>query len=178
MIIQTTQALVDLVIDSFPAHTLKTVATLPGRLDEAMLKRFLITQPAIYFAFIGGRGNGQSHDVRIDANFVAYVITGFNDSPHVIGPDDIINVLAPLIHGHTLDDVGTLLCTGIDNLFTIGKDKSGARVHAVTFSLPNFSFDYTPDYGALNDFIRYHAEHSMAAGDDEPTAIDNLTLPQ
>lgn len=178
MIIQTTQALVDLVKTNFPSGIIKTVDTLPGRLDEAMLKRFLITQPAIYFAFIGGRGNGQSHDVRIDATFVAYVITGFNDSPHVIGPDDIINVLAPLVHGHTLPDIGTLLCTGIDNLFSIGKDKNGARVHAVTFSLPNFSFDYEPDYGALNDFITYHAEHSMAPGDDEPLAIDELTLPQ
>ncbi|MBL1321512.1 MAG: DUF1834 family protein [Methylophaga sp.] len=178
MIIKTTQALVDLVKANFPAGIIKTVDTLPGRLDDAMLKRFLLVQPAIYFAFIGGRGNGQSHDVRLDVNWVAYVITGMNDSAHVPGPDDIINVLAPLIHGHTITDVGTLFCTRIDNLFSIGKDKSGARVHALTFSMPNFSFDYSPDYGALNDFITYHAEHSMTAGDDEPLAIDELTLPQ
>jgi len=178
MIVATTDALVKLVTDNFPTGILKEVGKLPGRLNDEMLKRFMTTQPSVYFAFVGGRPSMQSQDARFDASWVAYVVTGREDDPRVPGPDDIMDVLIPLIHNHTIVDVGTLLCKGIDNLFSIGKDKKGARIHAVTFTLPNFAFDYQVDLTKLNGFITYYADHSMADGNDEPKAEDTVVLPQ
>ena len=178
MIIATTDALVKLVTDTFPKDILKEVDKLPGRLNDEMLNRFMTTQPSVYFAFVGGRSSTQSHDARIDANWVAYVVTGREDDPRVPGPDNIMDVLIPLIHNHTITDVGTLICNRIDNLFSIGKDKKGARVHAITFSIPNFSFDYQVDLTKLNNFVTYYADHSMAVGNDEPKAEDTIVLPQ
>ncbi|MEW6647192.1 MAG: hypothetical protein AB1450_08345 [Pseudomonadota bacterium] len=38
----------------------------------------------------------------------------------------------------------------------------------------------TPDVdeSTLSDFLLFHAEHSLAPGDDEPAAIDEVNLPQ
>jgi len=178
MIVATTNALVKLVADNFPANLLKEVASLPGRLDDQVLSRFMTSQPAVYFTFVGGRASGQSSDARIDANWVAYVITGRKDDPRVPGPDDIMDALIPLLHNHTIVDVGTLICSRIDNLFSIEKDKKNARIHAVTFTIPNFAFSYQVDMSKLAGFVTYHAEHSMAPGNDEPPAVDEITLPQ
>jgi len=178
MIISTTQQIINLINASALKGKLRDVDELPGRLTDQILDRWLTTTPAIYVAFVGGREAGDYNDATFNANWVVYVVTDPNNDARVLGPDDILNVIMPLLHGANITDVGTLRASRIDNLFSIKKDKKGARVHAVTLTIPNFAFEYTMDLNALNGFVTYHAEHSMAPGEDEPAAVDNVTLDQ
>jgi len=178
MIVKTTNDLIELVKTNFPSGLLKAVDKLPGQINEAMVTRFLVHQPAVYFAFIGGNGKGDANEARINASWGCYVITDVKQHKNSVSVDQIIDALVPLIHGHTIDGVGTFRCTAINNLFSKKFDEAGAQVHAITFVLPNLSFNYQPDMTALGNFVTYHAEHSLVAGDDEPTAIDHITLEQ
>lgn len=178
MIVKTTDDLIALVNANFPSGLLKKVDKLPGQLNDAILTRFLVQQPAVYFAFIGGRGKGDTNSARINASWGCYVITDVQQNQHSVSVDQILDALVPLIHGHTIKGVGTFTCTAINNLFSKKFDEKGAQVHAITFTLPNLSFDYTPDMSALSNFVTYHAEHSLAEGSDEPEAIDHITLEQ
>jgi len=176
MIDETTDSLIKLIEDRFPPGVLKEVGKLDGRLDDAMLKRFLIKQPAVYFTFVGGRSTTASDVFRIDANWVAYIVTGSRQ--HEISPEQIISALAPLLNGHTIKGVGTIFCNRVENLFSISKDRKAARIHAISLTIPNYSFGYEADMSDLENFITYHAEHSLTEGDAEPAAIDEITLPQ
>ncbi len=178
MIISTTQQIIDLIKGSPIKSKLRDIDELPGRLTDQILDRWMTVTPAIYVAFVGGREAGDYQDATFNANWVVYVVTNPKNDERVIGPDDILNIIVPLLHGHTFDDVGTLRASRIDPLFSIKKDKKSIRVHAVTLTIPNFVFEYQADLTALSDFETYHAEHSMAPGDDEPAAVDDVTLPQ
>ena len=170
--------LIDTVKASALGPKLRVTEALPGRLTDDVLRRFMTNAPGVYFTFIGGRNPRQATDAMLDSMWAAYVVTDRNDDPRVLGPSEIIDVLVPLLHGHTITDIGTLQFERVENLFNISKDKLGAKVYAVTFSIPGIGFPYEADMTTLNDFITYHAEHSMAEGTDEPAAIDEITLPQ
>jgi len=178
MIISTTQQIIDLIKASALKTKLRDIDELPGRLTDEILNRWMTTTPSVYVAFVGGREAGDSNDAAFNASWVVYVVTDPKNDARVLGPDDILNVMVPVLHGATITDVGTLRASRIDNLFSIKKDKKGARVHAVTLTIPNFTFEYTMDLNALSNFKTYHAEHSMAPGNDEPAAVDNVTLDQ
>jgi len=178
MIISTTQQIINLIKASALKTKLRDVDELPGRLTDEVLNRWMTTTPSIYVAFVGGREAGDFNNATFNASWVVYVVTDPKNDERVLGPDDILNVVVPALHGETITDVGTIRASRIDNLFSINKDKKGARVHAVTLTIPNFAFEYTMDLNALSNFETYHAEHSMAPGEDEPAAIDNETIPQ
>jgi len=178
MIVSTTQKIIDLIKASAIAQNLRDVDELPGRLTDEILNRWMTTTPAVYVAFVGGRESGNNQDATFNASWVVYVVTDPKNDARVIGPDDILNVIVPQLHDNTIQDVGTLRANRIDNLFSIKKDKKGARVHAVTLTIPNFAFEYTMDLDALSNFKTYRAEHSIVPGDDEPAAVDEVNLPQ
>ncbi|MEW4983071.1 MAG: phage protein Gp37 [Cycloclasticus sp.] len=163
---------------------LNKVQVLPNALNLGVLKTMLPAAPAVYFAFLGGSaGEG---DARINGRFDAYVITRHvgNDEARrrgdstTIGAYDIIQGLIPELHGSTVDGVGTLQFKSVSNLFSIQLEETfKAAFYALSFELPNMPFPDVVD-DTLENFITYHAEHSMTEGDKEPLAIDELTLPQ
>ena len=65
----------------------------------------------------------------------------------------------------------------IANLFSEAMFELGGAVYVLTVTLPNLELVPLSEEG-WGDFITYHAEHSMATGDDEPDAIDEVALEQ
>jgi len=158
------------------------IDTLPSALNLGLLKT-LITKPGIYVVFLGGPGSNGF----INGRFDVYIITRHlgNDEARRRGSStnkgayDIIAVLADLLHDDPVPKVGTLMLKGVKNLFSMQLEENfKAAMYAMTFELPNMPFPRQDDLSALANFETYYAEHSMAEGDDEPDAIDQLTLDQ
>ncbi len=164
---------------------INVVDSLPGSWSYDLLKRVLQKAPAVYVAFLGGKSAHTSSDVVIDGRFDVYVVTKQADeetrrrgNARVIGAYDIIETIVPVINSKTIADVGTLNFVNINNLFGEAMLDLGGTVYAATFSIPKLVLPYEADLSALDDFITYHADHSMAPGPDEPAAEDDVTLEQ
>lgn len=174
------QHLIALVKDTLP-NKLKKVDALPGNLNEELIKVISAASPAVYIAYLGGRkGNSKQQD----AIWALYTVTSAGDQAkrragdaRVLGAYDMLDILLPAFHEHVIPDIGTVTFERVQNLFSVSLNKKGVTVYAATFRVP-LSLEYTADETALNEFITYHAEHSMAPGDDEPAAVDIVTLPQ
>lgn len=173
-------SLITLINQTLP-NVLRKVGSVPGQLTEQVFKTMLATAPAVYVAFLGGR-NDDSY--KWLATFAVYVVTGQgaqdqrrSGDARVIGAYDILNRLIPAINGHTVADVGTLEFQRVQNLFSLTLDKQGLTVYPITFEI-YMPMTYEADTDAMDAFITYHAEHSIAPGPDEPAAIDNVTLEQ
>ncbi len=157
--------------------------SLPGRMSLSVLKKIAARAPAVYVAYLGGNKSGPA--VRDTAThravFAIYIVTDRTDgrrgSGRKIGAYDIINTLVPALNDHSVPEVGTLESKAVENLFSVELDRSGVSIYAATFQIP-MTFDYQLDETALDNFITYHAEHSMTPGDDEPAAIDSVQLTQ
>lgn len=165
---------------------LKVVESLPGAWSYDLLKRVLQKAPAVYVAFLGGKRSIDASDIILDGRFDVYVITKQADevtrrrgNARVIGAYDIIETIIPAINGRTIQDVGSLNLTGINNLFGEAMLDLGGTVYAATFSLPNMVFPYELDLLTLDNFITFHADHDLDTSQaDEPVASDDVTLPQ
>ena len=168
------------------SQKVKTIDILPGQWTVETLKQIATKAPAIYFAWLGGRGKGNSSDAMLNDVWVAYVIanhaSGFaaqrrGDSKQ-IGCAEMLDTIIPTVHGYKIDDVGTFKFQRAQNLFNFRDGKSkGITVFAATFEMQR-TLPFTVDLSTFDNFETYHAEHSMAPGDDEPAAIDDVTLPQ
>ena len=162
-------------------NTLRAVESVPGPLNESLIKALLTSAPAIYIAFLGGR-NANKH--AWETTWACYVVTAQGDQKkrrqgeaRVIGAYNIIDQLIPLLDGHSIDDAGTFDFQRAQNLFTVSLDKKGISVYAATFTLV-LDKSYQANTDAINDFITFNADHSLVPGNDEPAAIDNVTLEQ
>jgi phage gp37-like protein len=180
VIITTTENYLITTISELFGYRLRLVDSLPGALNESVIKAIAATTPAVYVAFLGGR----LADPVWASNWGFYVATGQGNhkqrrqgEARVLGAYDIIDVLLSYLHKHYVQDVGTLRFDRVQNLFTLPLDKNGVTVYGLTFTLP-MPFEEQPGTDTLADFATYHAEHSLVPGDDEPAAIDEITLEQ
>jgi phage gp37-like protein len=162
-------------------NVLRVVQSVPGQLTEQVLKAMFASAPAVYVAFLGGR-NKDAYSWT--ASFAVYAVTGQGDQDQrrsgdarVIGAYDIMQALIPTINNHTVTDVGTLRFERVQNLFNLALDKQGLTVYPMTFNI-DLSMEYRINTDTLNAFVTYHAEHSLVPGNNEPAAIDNVTLEQ
>lgn len=162
-------------------NVLRVVKSVPGPINEQILKAMFASVPAVYVAFLGGRNKDA---YTWNASFAVYAVTGQGDQDQrragdarVIGAYDIVQTLIPAINNYTVADVGTLNFERVLPLFNLAMDKQGLTVYAMTFNI-DLSMEYAINTDALNAFVTYHAEHSLVPGNDEPAAIDNVTLEQ
>lgn len=160
----------------------RDMESLPGRMSLQVLKNIAAKAPAVYVAYLGGRKGASVHGTVIHKGvFAVYIITdtdeGRRGSARKIGAYDIINTLVPVLNDHQVTDVGTLEFQRIENLFSVELDKQGVSIYAAVFEMP-MSLEYQIDEAALDNFVTYSATHSMAPGDDEPDAEDNVQLEQ
>ncbi|HEY9200766.1 MAG TPA: phage protein Gp37 [Gammaproteobacteria bacterium] len=160
---------------------LRLVDSLPGQLDQALIKAMAVNTPAVYVTFLGGRSNNSAWV----ANWGLYVSTGLGDhklrrqgDARIIGAYEIINLLISYFDDHTVPEVGSFSFERVQNLFNLKLDSNGVSVYGITLNLPMPFDDVSEADGALQNFITYRAEHSLVPGDDEPTAIDEITLDQ
>lgn len=164
----------------------KTIDVLPGQWTSETLKQVATQAPAIYLTWAGGRAKANSSDAMLDEVWVVYVIanhaSGFaaqrRGDSKMIGCAEMLDTIVPLFHNYTIKNVGTLKCQRTQNLFNFRDGKSkGITVYAATFGMLR-TLPLQVDLSTFSNFEIYHAEHSMAPGDDEPAAIDELTMPQ
>jgi phage gp37-like protein len=165
-----------------------TTEGLPSAINLSILKTLISSNktPGIYPVFLGGK---ESTGSRINARFDVYVIVR-NVGSHTArrrgdsterGAYLFLAALLKRLHDKTVPGVGTLKQKGIKNLFAMAVEENfNAALYVISFELPNMAVidDGDIDNTALNDFIRFHSEHSLVDGDAEPAAIDDLTLPQ
>lgn len=170
------------------ANTLR-VGALPSAMNVGLLKAMIPTAPAVYWAFLGGKRSRAGGDpARIDGRWVAYIITrhvGNTDARRhgdqtTIGAYEVIKRLVPAIHGHVIQDVGSLDLADVNNLFSMQLEESyKAALYAISFSLPNLEFEIDTDLSSLDDFVTFHDDYDLdLTGDGEPMATDHVTLPQ
>lgn len=150
-------------------NTLRKVDTLPSALNLGLLKQLIPSAPAVYFAFMGGKGS-QLGEAYIDGRFTAYIITRHvgNDEARrrgdstTIGAYDIIRRLIPQLHDSGIKEVGRLEVKNIQNLFSIQLEESfKAALYAITFEVPNMPFVYEADMASLDDFITFDAQYDI-----------------
>ena len=161
------------------------IKTLPGPWSYDLLKQVLQKAPAVYVSFLGGQGNPDGFDASINARFDVYAVTKHfgnqqsarHGTNRTIGAYEIIETILPRLHGHTIDDVGTLQLRNVDNLFGEAMFELGGIIYAATFSLPNMTFPLNSDLTILSPFEIYNATHQLADG-LEPSAEDHVELPQ
>lgn len=168
--------------------TIGTTEALPSALNLAVLKKLISSNktPGIYPVFLGGK---QSTGSRINARFDVYVIVR-NVGGHISrrrgdsterGAYLLLSALLRKLHGKTVPGIGTLEQKGIKNLFSMAIEENfNAALYALSVECPNMPVidDDDIDNTELNDFLRFHSEHSLVDGEEEPAAIDELTLPQ
>ncbi len=160
----------------------RDMESLPGRMSLQVLKKIAANAPAVYVAYLGGRKGKAITGVAMHQGvFAIYIITERIDSrrgsARKMGAYDIINILVPVLNDHKVTDVGTLEFQRIENMFSVELDKQGVSIYAAVFEIP-ITLEYQLDETTLSDFITYSATHSMAPGEDEPDAEDNVQLAQ
>lgn len=182
VIAATEDALIEAVKTAFAA-TVRQVESIPGGWTMDTLQRALQFAPGIYVAF-HGMAAGQTEGYH-DGRFTVYAVTKGADeaarrrgTPRVIGAYDIVEVMVQVLDGLQVHDVATAAVTGVENLFRDAMFELGGTVYGVNVTLPNMPLPFEADPDTLADFVTFRAEHSMAPGDDEPAAIDQVTLPQ
>lgn len=162
---------------------LKAVESLPADWDSDTFKRLLRMAPGAFVVFGGGAHADRNTGASIDGRFSVIAVTAHASGELVrrrgdsreIGAYEIVEIAVPLLHEHTIPDVGMLKLTGVDNLFTGELDRQGAAVYAATFSLP-ITFAPTLDPATLDDFLTFHADYDLAPTDTAIDATDTVTL--
>lgn len=151
-----------------------------GRFDKTELQRMAVKAPAVFLAFLNITDmDEEGGDVSGRVRCGVFVITKDTStkSRDDIGME-ILQVLINLIPGNDFDiEAQRPEGFNINNLYRGDIAKKGVAMWAGEWM--QRMYVGTPfDLSTLNDFLTYHAEHSMTPGDDEPAAIDEVTIPQ
>lgn len=164
---------------------LKVVDSLPGDWDADMLKRIIISAPAVYLAFTGGpRIKENNTTVGIESRWSFFAVTGHisgtaarrrGDSVQ-IGAYEIISRILPHFDRHTVPDVGTMELERVENLYNGTIESRGVSIYTALFSLQVY-FDDIPDLSALADFEEFQGDFRLGDGPGAVDAEIDITLP-
>lgn len=167
----------------------RKIDTLPGTLNNELLKTMIATAPAVYIVWNGGRDKNSSDELTVETTWGIYILAdSFNGAKAAMvgdkrkaGAYQIMSLILPQLHGHNIPDVGKMKFKKAENLFSVNVDKRGAIIYALTFITPNLSLPYDADgsiLAAMNDFITYDQKYDLAKDPDVSVAEDKVTLPQ
>lgn len=164
-------------------NKLKVVDSLPGDLDENLIKQMLIQAPGVYLAFTGGPRRRTEYESSIDGRWVVFAITGHASGEKarrrgdkvMIGAYQIISLIAASLDGYVVDEVGTMDLVKVDPIFNGTLNGMGCTIYGAIFSLP---MTFTPelDPAALDDFLTFDASYDFAPKDGIIDAEDKVTL--
>lgn len=167
----------------FPdAPRVKVVDSLPGPWTLDALKRALQSAPGVYAGFIGGSKGADGG--YLTARFGLYAIAKGaiernrrHGTPAEIGAYEMVEVLAVALDRLDVPNIGSVYVASVDNLFREALFDLGGSVYGITLEVPNMPWP-EKDITDLAPFMTYHAEHSLAEGNEEPPAVDEVQLPQ
>ena len=143
-------------------NTLRMVDSLPGDLNEALLKQIIITAPGVYLLFTGGQRRKTENSSDIDGKWVIFAITGHASGQAarrrgdaiMIGAYQIISIICGNLDGFVIDTVGTLELAGVQNLFNGAIERQGCSLYAATFTLP-MTFAPGVNPALLENFVTF-----------------------
>lgn len=173
-------------VDGNGKSVIKANKTIPGPMSHKVLKQMAQNAPAVYTAFLGGKGESDI-DRQVKARFTLYLVSRNargaiarrRGGTQEIGIYDMMDALIPQLDGFVLTDIARMDLVDIRNMFTLQLELNlGAAIYALVFELPNFDFGNVVDENTLNDFVTYAATHSISADPDVPTSQDQITLEQ
>jgi len=176
----------DTMVDGGGAPVIRVNETIPGPMSHNVLKQMAQNAPAVYTAFLGGKGESDI-DREIKARFTVYLVSRNargaearrRGGTQEIGIYDMMDALIPQLDGLDLPDVSRMELSDVRNMFTLQLELNlGAAIYALVFELPNFDFGNVTDESALNDFVTYAATHSISDDVDVLTSQDKVTLEQ
>lgn len=174
------------VVKAAIGNKLRTVDSLPGDWDADMLRRLLLSAPAVYVAFLGGPKIKEADAVvGIDGRWSLFAITGHasgnaarrRGDGREIGAYEIIERLVPRLHNRTVPDVGTMTLRDVENLYSGTIDNRGVALYSAVFTLPVY-FPEVLDETTLDIFATFHADWDHAPPDGQTDASDTVILPQ
>lgn len=177
MLAELEQGLLDAIDGSALGARLRRRDFLP-RITPEVLQSLATTAPAVYIATRDITVAGHRAEVVIDALCLARNARGGTSALHgdgrVIGLYEIVDALLALLgpgqqHGYT--------ATGARHERDPAWDAAGLHAAIVTVKA-QAAVPAEIDAASLGPFLLFHAEHSLAAGENEPPAIDEVNLPQ
>jgi phage gp37-like protein len=139
--------------------------SLPGPWTEQTLRQTLRSTPGVYLAFDGGPAARSAGDaLSIASRWWVYVVTAHASGERArrrgdglqIGAYELLEVLAPLLHGHVVPDAGAITVDSIDNAFADNTDAVGVAIYAIGFTLP-LGFVFAPELASLDRFETFGA---------------------
>jgi|CXWL01.1.fsa_nt_gi phage gp37-like protein len=180
----------------------KTIDVLPSDWDNDMLRKFAAVAPCVLIAFSGGvvKDVGATDSVSVQAQWSVIAVTAHasgnaarrrGDSTR-IGAFEICERLMPVLHGHTIENEGSMSLVALENLWSGEIEKQGIAAYGMRFELP-MTFPFVLDDSALDDFETFDAKYDIPpfAGELEyaswlqddfstskPEARDTVSLPQ
>lgn len=156
-------------IKSIVTDKVRTVDSLPGDWDDETLKRLLRLMPGVFVVFAGGapeRAGGTS--AQLNSVWLVYAATAHasgeaarrRGDARQVGAYELLELLVPRLHGHTVPNEGTLSFARIENLYTGAIDKQGVAVYAATFNMP-IALPSNLDPALLDAFERFEAQYDI-----------------
>lgn len=183
------------------AGRVRTIDSLPGEWDIALLSRMLTLAPFVVLGFTGGPAVGAggvlasitgSWEVYVGCNHASGQQARRMGDAMQLGAYELLEAVVGLLHGHLVPGVGTLAMSQVDNFYSGEVDKQGLVVYGVRFALPMSFERAAPDGSALAGFAVFDARYDTTplanaaqhaawlAGDlsaSAPDARDVLALP-
>lgn len=146
--------------------TVREKKSLGGGWTMEMLDKALQFAPGVYVAFLGGGPMAQPG--AFDGKFMVYVVTKGALEPArrqgglgTIGAYDILERLLSRLDGMLVPGIGSLVVTGIDNLFRDAMFDLGGTVYGIGLTMLNMSLLIDLDESSLDDFITFAADYDL-----------------
>ena len=177
----------------------RTVETIPGGWTQDTLKRMLQGAPGVYVSYLGGGIKDSVNSVFNDGRFDAVVVVESameidrrRGTKSQIGAYQIVELIAPALHNITIDGIGSLKVTNINNLFNESTFDLGATIYAVQCQCPSMNFELPVD-DTLDDFETFDVDYDIPTFETQeerlnwlvnnhdtsvPDASDEVTLEQ
>jgi hypothetical protein len=172
-------------IKAISGDGLRACESLPANFDVAEVHARNRLAPAVYVAFLGGTPIAEN-ELVLDAEFAVFVLTaGANERQRRRGAApaqgsgayQLMMLILPLLHGYALPEIGTLTCTGVQNLFSDELDKLGISLYGATFKVPLVIEAGDDPEGRIADFLTFHADYVLPAHDPGRVAPLPLAAP-
>ncbi|MDP1673372.1 MAG: DUF1834 family protein [Burkholderiales bacterium] len=156
-------------IKTIVTDKVRSVDSLPGDWDDDVLRRLLRLMPGVFVVFAGGapeRAGGTS--AQLSGVWIVYVATAHASGEAArrrgdgrqVGAYELLELLVPRLHGHTVPGEGTLSFARVENLYNGAIDKQGVSVYAATFNMP-MALPSDLDLPTLDDFETFAAHYDI-----------------
>ncbi len=157
-------------------RAVREVETHPGRWGKEVITQMLSNAPGVYVGFSTGSYKDSGGDV-LQSQWHVYVVARSLNGKTEAGVYQLIERLLPALHGLDLDQSDALRFQRVKNLFSFAEAKHGFSCYEMVFELP-MNWPDLIDASALDDWLRYTADHYDPNDPTHIMATDTVEIPQ